>query len=272
MGKYPSVQSSRAQIHRTANQSRRIHPGNPGCIFFLLKFILGNTLTFANKKQLAYNTDLVNGLAGKANISHTHNISDVTNLQDQLNLKANKTDIPDNISSILAGFPFEIEWTILDVHSLYDYSDYAHTIKTFDVSEYSILIGITYNFSATIRSNSSRMGSIAFGYGTLGESSGWEQYGLNGIYLYAPANETDRFSCTVPHIGIALRGTGESYLSTNTTNVNNDTYFHVLGHANANGEINFSATSFNLDIRPAEYSAETISLNFTSSLWGGKII
>ena len=54
MGKYPFAQSSRAQIHRTANQSRKIRPGNPGCIFFLLKFILGNTLTFANAKQLAY--------------------------------------------------------------------------------------------------------------------------------------------------------------------------------------------------------------------------
>lgn len=36
MGKYPSVQSSRARIHRTDDQSRKIHPGNLGCIFFLL--------------------------------------------------------------------------------------------------------------------------------------------------------------------------------------------------------------------------------------------
>ena len=35
-----------------------MHLGNPGCIFFLLKFILGNTLTFANKQQLAYQSSV----------------------------------------------------------------------------------------------------------------------------------------------------------------------------------------------------------------------
>ena len=272
-GKYTSTQSSQAQIRRTTDQNRKIHLGNSGCIFFLLKFILGNTLTFANGKQLAYITDLVGGLAGKANTSHNHSISDVTNLQNQLDLKANKTDIPDNISSILAGFPFEIEWTTLDDHSVYDYSDYKYTIKTFDVSEYSILIGITHNFNASITSNSSRMGSVAFGYGTNGEDSGgWERYGLNGIYLYAPKDETDQFSCTVPHIGIALRGTGESYLSTNTSNVNGPPSLHVLGHANANGEMQFSATNFGLNIESVDYNAESFSLYFISSLYGGKII
>lgn len=42
-------------------------------------------MVFANKKQLAYNTDLVNGLAGKANTSHNHSISDVTNLSSEIN-------------------------------------------------------------------------------------------------------------------------------------------------------------------------------------------
>lgn len=54
MGKYPSTQSPQAQIRRTADQNKKIHLGSPGCIFFLLKFVLGNTKCFGNSKELAY--------------------------------------------------------------------------------------------------------------------------------------------------------------------------------------------------------------------------
>lgn len=48
--------------------------------------------------------ELTQGLAGKANTSHTHNISDVSDLQNQLNNKAASNHTHNNATASVAGF------------------------------------------------------------------------------------------------------------------------------------------------------------------------
>ena len=63
---------------------------------FALKTQIPDTSGLATKTQLsgyATTTSLTQGLAGKANASHTHKISNVTGLQDALNAKADTTSV-----------------------------------------------------------------------------------------------------------------------------------------------------------------------------------
>lgn len=70
--------------------------GDPGTITIDTSLSTTSTNAVQNKA-------ITTAVNGKANTTHTHNISDVTNLQSNLNAKVNTSDIVNNLTTTASG-------------------------------------------------------------------------------------------------------------------------------------------------------------------------
>lgn len=138
----------------------------------------------ADKTDIVSKTDLRSkadkvDLDKKANVSHTHNISDITNLQSNINsIKANSSSIS-QLTNVL-----DKKANIEHIHNISDISDLQYTLNNkASASDLSSLEAKVNNLSTDKISNKNRNGSLSFWTGTQNEYDRISPKDSNTIYF-----------------------------------------------------------------------------------------